>query len=186
MEHFGDPGFLYSANIAQLWGVLTMRLADAELLPMDFTPYADLILEALDALAKVPIAGGETALDVTAARAKAQTFRTAAVEFHAAAAHLLRDESSSERRRDALNRAAMAVEDNWTVPGGLPGRPWSRHIIHGTRATFAPVLLPGITEAIERGDGKLAREQLTVLAAALDRNTALLRTASAAAGVRTQ
>jgi N-acetylated-alpha-linked acidic dipeptidase len=51
MEHFGDPGFHYSANIAQLWGVLAMRLADAQLLPMDFVPYADLILDVLAALA---------------------------------------------------------------------------------------------------------------------------------------
>jgi hypothetical protein len=113
-------------------------------------------------------------------------FREAAVAFHATAVRLLGDSVAPTSRRiddattaDALNRAAMAVEGNWTVPGGLPGRPWSRHIVHGTRATFAPVLLPGITEAIERGDGKLARDQLAVLAAALDRNTALLRDASA-------
>ena len=36
MSHFGDPGFRYHAALAQLLGVLVMRIANADMLPYDF------------------------------------------------------------------------------------------------------------------------------------------------------
>ena len=51
MDHFGDPGFVYHAATAQLWGTLAMRLADADALPFDYTDYGtqirDFFTEAL-------------------------------------------------------------------------------------------------------------------------------------------
>jgi N-acetylated-alpha-linked acidic dipeptidase len=178
MEHFGDPGFHYSANIAQLWGVLAMRLSDAELLPFDFAPYADVIRDALDALDALARTAGATQLDFAVAQASVRAFRAAAVAFNAATARVLRATSVDAKIAGGINRSAMAVESNWRAERGLPGRPWSRHIIHGMRPTFQPLLLPGITDAIERRDWSTARDQLAVLAAALDRNAALLHSAS--------
>src|SRR5215510_5447892 len=40
MDHFGDPGFVYHVAAAQLWGTLSMRLANADVLPFDYTDYA--------------------------------------------------------------------------------------------------------------------------------------------------
>src|SRR5262249_7740435 len=40
MSHFGDPTFVYHAAMAQLWGTMAMRLADADGLPFDYTDYA--------------------------------------------------------------------------------------------------------------------------------------------------
>jgi N-acetylated-alpha-linked acidic dipeptidase len=58
---------------------------------------------------------------------------------------------------------------------GLPGRPWYRHLIYAPRFTYAPEILPGVSEAIEAGDGGRARAQarrradaLRSAAAALD------------------
>jgi N-acetylated-alpha-linked acidic dipeptidase len=39
--HFGDPDFAYGRALAQLAGTSVMRLADAELLPFEFTDFAD-------------------------------------------------------------------------------------------------------------------------------------------------
>jgi transferrin receptor-like protein len=78
-----------------------------------------------------------------------------------------------------LDRDLMAVEGNWRADGGIPGRPWSRHLIYGTRPTFHPLLLPALTEAIERRDWSAARDQAAILTAALDRNIDLLRSAAA-------
>ena len=41
----GDPGFRYHVTMVQLWGVLTLRLANADALPLDYEPYADRIQE---------------------------------------------------------------------------------------------------------------------------------------------
>src|SRR5205814_4286558 len=40
MNHFGDPGYLYHTLMSQLWGVTSLRLANADLLPFDFASYA--------------------------------------------------------------------------------------------------------------------------------------------------
>ncbi|MGH9358118.1 MAG: M28 family metallopeptidase [Terriglobia bacterium] len=40
MSNFGDPGFLYGRALAQLAGITVLRLADADVLPYDFTDLA--------------------------------------------------------------------------------------------------------------------------------------------------
>src|SRR5690242_2205258 len=40
MNHFGDPGYRYHTLMSQLWGVLALRLANADILPFDFANYA--------------------------------------------------------------------------------------------------------------------------------------------------
>src|SRR3984957_18301038 len=52
MNHFGDPGYRYHTLMSQLWGVLALRLANADLLPFDFASYASNIRQFVDELAK--------------------------------------------------------------------------------------------------------------------------------------
>jgi len=42
-SHFGDPGFVYGRALSQTIGTAVMRLADADLLPFEFTDLADTI-----------------------------------------------------------------------------------------------------------------------------------------------
>jgi N-acetylated-alpha-linked acidic dipeptidase len=73
----------------------------------------------------------------------------------------------------------MEVESNWLAPEGIPGRPWFKHMIYAARYTYAHLELPGITEAVEKKDWPTAGSEAAKLAAALRRNTALLREATA-------
>lgn len=41
--HFGDPDFIYGRTEAQTVGTMVMRMADADLLPFDFTDFADTV-----------------------------------------------------------------------------------------------------------------------------------------------
>jgi len=52
MNHFGDPGYRYHTLMSQLWGVLALRLANADLLPFDFASYASNIRGFVNDLAK--------------------------------------------------------------------------------------------------------------------------------------
>ena len=52
MNHFGDPGYRYHTLMSQLWGVLALRLANADLLPFDFASYADNIRQFVNELSK--------------------------------------------------------------------------------------------------------------------------------------
>jgi hypothetical protein len=40
MAHFGDPNFQYHVAAAQIWGTVTLRMADSNALPFDYTDYA--------------------------------------------------------------------------------------------------------------------------------------------------
>jgi N-acetylated-alpha-linked acidic dipeptidase len=75
----------------------------------------------------------------------------------------------------AINRMMRQFELNWLNADGIPGRPWFKHTLYAARFTYAHLELPGLTEAIERGDLKAAEEQAAILQKALSRNLELLR-----------
>ncbi len=52
MNHFGDPGYRYHTLMSQLWGVLALRLANADILPFDFASYASNIRQFVTELEK--------------------------------------------------------------------------------------------------------------------------------------
>jgi N-acetylated-alpha-linked acidic dipeptidase len=57
------------------------------------------------------------------------------------------------------------------VPQGLPNRRWYRHAIYapGEYTGYAAVVIPGVNEALDKGDSDRARQQLAILAGALER-----------------
>jgi N-acetylated-alpha-linked acidic dipeptidase len=76
-----------------------------------------------------------------------------------------------------VNQQLMQVERNWCNPAGIPGRPWFKHSLYAARYTYAHLELPGLTEAAEAGNWKVAEEQARILEAELAKNTELLKQA---------
>ena len=74
-----------------------------------------------------------------------------------------------------VNQQLMQVERNWCNPAGIPGRPWFKHSLYAARYTYAHLELPGLTEASEAGDWKVAEEQAKILEGELAKNTELLK-----------
>ena len=70
-----------------------------------------------------------------------------------------------------LNQALMNAERAMLVPQGLPHRPWFKHAIYapGEYTGYAAVVIPGVNEALDKGDSERTRQQLALLAAALER-----------------
>ncbi len=58
MNKFGDPGYRYHAFMSVVWGVLALRLANADVLPFDFDFYADNIRQFVRELQKNKNANG--------------------------------------------------------------------------------------------------------------------------------
>ena len=54
MTQFGDPGFKYMTVMAEVWGRMALRLANAEHYPHDFGLYAQRVGEFIDALEAQP------------------------------------------------------------------------------------------------------------------------------------
>jgi len=186
MNRFGDPGYRYHTLMAQLWGVLSLRLANADVLPFDFAFYGRNIGMFLKELCEKPgqagaagasAAGGCRAgeLDLGPAVAAAEEFSSAGRALKQAVGAALAAGPIEPARAAALNRRIMDVESNWLSADGIPDRPWFKHMIYAARYTYAHLELPGITEAVEKKDWPTARSETAKLVEALARNTALLR-----------
>jgi N-acetylated-alpha-linked acidic dipeptidase len=173
MSKFGDPGFRYHAAMTRLWGTIALRLANADIVPLECAPYAKRIREFADELAARARPDDRPALEplVGAAdrfsKAAGAMDRAVDRELHASAF----DEHDAPQ---ALSRALIQMERAFTDRAGIPGRPWYRHLIYAPRPTYAPEVLPGITEAIEARDRARIADETRRVAAALDRASALL------------
>ena len=174
MNQFGDPGYRYHTLCAQVWGVLALRLANADVLPFDFAFYADNIRQFVAELRKnnraasgLDFAGLDKSLGAFESAGKLLDREIGRVSF--------RRQGVVDDGR--LTRLLMMVERNWLSAEGIPGRPWFKHILYAARYTYAHLELPGLTEAIEKGDWKVAAGQIRILERALSENALFLRAA---------
>lgn len=176
INHFGDPGYRYHTLMTQLWGVLSLRLADSDVLPYDFASYASEIRKYVGELDAANHVSGH--VDLRALYQGIDAFEKSAQNLDSTIAKELGSGEVDAAVADKLNRSLMEVERNWCSASGIPGRPWFRHTIYAARYTYAHLELPGVAEAAEAGNWKVAAEQAQILERELQTNTELLRAAS--------
>jgi len=104
-------------------------------------------------------------------------FQAAGRELNLAVAQAISSGRLDSAAALGVNRELMQVERNWCTAQGIPGRPWFKHSLYAARYTYAHLELPGLTEAAEAGDWKVAAEQTKILEDALQKNTELLQQA---------
>jgi N-acetylated-alpha-linked acidic dipeptidase len=175
MNRFGDPGYRYHALMSQLWGVLALRLANADILPYDFELYAENIRQFVAELQKKK--GARENIDFQPVLEHLEAFAAEGRAIKREIARVLASGSLVPDEAQRVNAHLLQVETNWLHPEGIPGRPWFKHILHAARYTYAHLELPGLTEAIERQDWPVARQQATILQNALNDNVKLLHVA---------
>ena len=78
----------------------------------------------------------------------------------------------------ARNAALMQAERDLLAHGGIPRRPWFRHLVYAPLPSYEAETLPGVREAVVAGDAAAAREQAALLAEALRRAAATLGAAA--------
>ena len=191
MNHFGDPGYHYHTLTSQLWGVLALRLANADLLPFDFATYAANIRQFVNELAKdknkekgldkEKLGQDKTGearqlppLDLKPVRDAIDDFEAAGKRLDESAARALSSGTIDPILAKTINRGTMQIERKWLNPDGIPGRPWFKHILYGARYTYAHLELPGLAEAVEKQDWLTAKQQAEILRQALISNTKLV------------
>src|SRR3984885_11579745 len=163
-KKFGDPDFVYEQQMARVFGLEALRMADADVLPYDYEEYGKEISAYLDTAKKrAEEKLGNRPVDLSAAMAAAKDFLEAGIKA-------LSKQKNPPRDPARLNQALRSAERALLVPEGLPHRPWFRHAIYapGEYTGYAAVVIPGVNEALDKGDTERARLQLAVLAAALE------------------
>jgi N-acetylated-alpha-linked acidic dipeptidase len=163
VEKFGDPGFHYSAVAARIYGLLAMRLASADIVPLRFESYAASLRDHLDKLQRDtrrkarptgeepdkeplnpdfwPVTEALVALEIAGTAADSSVDRVIASENRSAAAE--------------MNALMIQVERAFLSEEGLPpNRPWFRHVLYapGTTTGYASWPFPGLTQALEDKD----------------------------------
>jgi N-acetylated-alpha-linked acidic dipeptidase len=169
-KKFGDPDFAYEQQMARVFGISILRMADADVLPYDYEEYGKEIASYIDSAKKKALA---EFVDQTVNFAEASE---AAHHFEQAGAKILARQKNSASDAAKLNRALRDAERALLVPEGLPNRPWYRHAVYapGQYTGYAAVVIPGINEAIDKHDVVRVRQQIAVLAAALNRAAKVL------------
>ena len=169
-KKFGDPTFKYEQQMARIFGLEALRLADCDVLPLDYETYAKEIGVYLqDAASRADRQFGRAAIDFHKAE-------EAASRFGKAGAAVMKKQRQALKDAATLNRALRDTERALLLPEGLPERPWFRHAIYapGRYTGYAAVVIPGVNEALDKKDRELARQQTVALTAALNRAAEVL------------
>jgi N-acetylated-alpha-linked acidic dipeptidase len=170
---FADPTFTYEQQQARVFGLEALHMADADVLPYDDVTYAKEIADYIDdARTKAKDAG--LTLDTTAADTAAAKMLSAAQAIYA------KQKDAPAGDNTILNAALRQGEEDLLSEKGLPNRPWYKHTIYapGEYTGYAAVVIPGVNEALDAKNQKLAQEQLGILAEALNRCAATLSKAA--------
>jgi N-acetylated-alpha-linked acidic dipeptidase len=164
-----DPTFVYEQQMARVFGLEVLHMADTDVLPYDYVTYARQIQAYLFAAQARAKDAGMVSVDFDAALG-------AAGRFAGEAMTVMAKQLAAKGDPAALNASLRAVESDFLAPEGLPGRAWFRHTIFapGEYTGYAAVVVPGVNEAIDARDPVRAQAQMANVTAALVRATETL------------
>jgi N-acetylated-alpha-linked acidic dipeptidase len=182
---FSDGDFKYGKVLTQAAGTLMMRLADAHLLPFEFTNLAETISGYVDEISLLP----RERVDLQPLRQAIDRLRGAADEYDRSLHQAAMDgripvERSSELR--TINRLLYQSERQLISEAGLPRRPWFKHQIYapGYYTGYGVKTLPGVREAIEQKNWDEAVRQTEVATKVIDALSNQIRLAATGLGMK--
>jgi N-acetylated-alpha-linked acidic dipeptidase len=151
---FSDGDFAYGRTLAQLTGTLVLRLADAPVLPFQFSDTADTLMRYVVELEKMAADKKDARLDLAPVRSAVEALGQAGVAFERAYANLDRVPAASLVGRAelrSLNKLLLQSERKLGNGDGLPRRDWFKHQIYapGFYTGYGVKTMPQIREGLE-------------------------------------
>ncbi|MGA8159461.1 MAG: M28 family metallopeptidase [Acidobacteriaceae bacterium] len=161
-----DPTFAYEQEMARIFGLEVLHMADADVLPYDYVTYGKQLTAYLEAARKKANEAGMQDLDFDPALAAAQKFTALAQQVREK-----QDEPGQIADLRSFNNQLRNVEEGLLNQAGLPGRPWYKHTIYapGEYTGYAAVVIPGVNEAIDAKNDTRAQQQMSALTDAINR-----------------
>jgi N-acetylated-alpha-linked acidic dipeptidase len=167
MSHFGDPGMAYTAALARIWAHQAVDLSSSLFLPLDFESYAEAARKYLSDWADRFDVSREKVGALMSLAGEWQEIAASVNAYLFKAPGLVTEDGLS--RAGEVNALLLGMERRFLLSGGIPGREWFKHLIFGTRSTYAVLLLPELTEAAEAGNEPGVSEAILHLEQALRR-----------------
>jgi N-acetylated-alpha-linked acidic dipeptidase len=180
--HFADTDYAYGAALSRTIGTAILRLADADVLPFEFTATAKTLrgyVDEIDKLLKEAKDSSEAkALDLAPLRAAVDHLQNAAAAYDGAAP---RATSLHRAKLADLNRLLYTSERAFKYDPGLPKREWFKHLIYapGFYTGYGVKTLPGIREGIEQKAWDEPRKYIPIVADAINRFASQVEQATA-------
>ena len=164
MNRFGDPSWRYHPALAEVWGRMALRLANAEVLPFSYGDYGRGITAHLESQVRRSARIEGLSIDWQPLLQEARGMEKVGEEIRAGTAKLLEKPVQQPKVR-RINALFLRAERAFLLEEGLPRRPWFKHAVYGpgfyTGYECKP--LPGLSEAIENGNYALAELQARLL-----------------------
>ena len=177
---FADPGFLHHAAAARMLAVAATRLANADVLPYDYAEAGRELAYHARRLRAQAVLGGAAHEQALVHLEEAFRRMELAGDSLAAARDAFLAAPPVRGRTDVANQELLRVERSMLRPGGLQGRPWARNLMVTVDMTngYADVMLPGVAEALARGDAAATAREAADLTTHVDEASTHLRRAA--------
>jgi N-acetylated-alpha-linked acidic dipeptidase len=161
-----DPGFRYNGLMAQLWGLLALRMANEDLIPLDYVNFARHVGRALAELE--PGLSGEFRTEFIGLKELCQEWKEAAEQVQRKMAGSPSPDGSSLEK---INTAWYRLERAFYHDKGLPGNPWFKNLFIGPVAGLENENrnLPGLAQALCLKDLDMWKEQSAIYRSVLKR-----------------
>jgi len=153
-QTYSDTDYTYGRTLSQLTGTLIMRLADAPVLPFQFTDTADTLMRYVVELEKLAAEKKDSKVDMKPVRSAVDSLRRAGQSFEKAYGALGRTSTAALQARQelqALNQLLITSEQKLGNTEGLPRREWFKHQIYapGFYTGYGVKTMPQIREGLE-------------------------------------
>jgi N-acetylated-alpha-linked acidic dipeptidase len=182
--HFSDSDFAYGAALSRTIGTTILRLANADVLPFEFTATASTLGGYVDEIEKLQKKDKTApALDVTPLKTSVDRLKKSAEAYDRALAHW--NGGALDRATQVeLNRLLFTSERAFKYDAGLPKREWFKHLIYapGFYTGYGVKTLPGIREGIEQKAWDEPKKYIPIVGAAIDRFAAQVDRAASLLG----
>jgi len=154
MKKFGDPMFQRHVAVANIWGLVALRLADEEFLPFNYLSYANELQRSAEELKHQVSDKGVSLIPLFKS---IEELKKAASNINNQRKEMEENKVwTSMRRKDhwkvrELNDRLMMAERAFTDRDGLSGRPWYKHLVYAPSKhnDYGSTLFPGIADKIE-------------------------------------
>ncbi|MDN4071699.1 M28 family metallopeptidase [Fictibacillus terranigra] len=150
IERFFDPGYKHQAAAGRFTGLMALRLANAEVLPFQYSEYAQSVQKLLADVEK----DGTLGVDISSLKAKAKEWEEAAKQLETFSQGLLNSGKGKPKQWKQLNTALIQQERDLISEQGLASRSWFKHQVFapGLTTGYAAQPLPALVEAQQAKD----------------------------------
>ncbi len=184
---FSDGDYSYGRTLSQITGTLLLRLADAPVLPFQFTDTADTLMRYVVELEALARSKPDSKVDLAPVRAAVESLARAGKAYESAYSALAKQPAApllGRRELVELNKLLLQSERKLGNSDGLPRRAWFKHQLYapGFYTGYGVKTMPQIREGLEenrfseaQGGVRTVSAAVNALAAQVDQAAQALR-----------